>query len=57
MKEGRWKSSLTWEENNKMYTCIYLHEVDCEGMDWIMVAQNRDRLWALFNGVMKLRVP
>ena len=27
------------------------------GMDWIDVAQGRDRLWALLNGVMKLRIP
>jgi len=26
------------------------------GMDWIDVAQGRDRLWALLNGVMKLRM-
>jgi hypothetical protein len=26
-------------------------------MDWIDVAQNRDRWWALANVVMKLQVP
>jgi hypothetical protein len=34
-----------------------LQEVGCEGMDWIDVAQDRDRLWALVNAVMELRVP
>jgi len=27
------------------------------GMDWIDVAQDRDRWWALVNAVMNLRVP
>jgi len=27
------------------------------GMDWVDVAQDRDRLWALVNAVMNLRVP
>jgi len=30
---------------------------DVGGMDWIRVAQNRDRWWSLVNAVMKLRVP
>ena len=28
-----------WEDNIKMY----LHEVGCGGMDWIELAQDRDR--------------
>ena len=42
-----------WEDNNKMD----LKELGCEGMDWISVAQDRDRWRALVNAVMNLRVP
>jgi len=42
-----------WEDNIKMN----LQEVGCEGMDWIELAQDRDRWWALVNVVMNLRVP
>jgi hypothetical protein len=34
-----------------------LPEVRCGSMDWIDVAQNRDRWRALVNAAMKLRVP
>jgi hypothetical protein len=34
-----------------------LREIGFEGVDWIHVAQGRDRLWALVNTVMKLVVP
>jgi hypothetical protein len=27
------------------------------GMDWIELAQDRDRLWAVVNAVMNLQVP
>jgi hypothetical protein len=34
-----------------------LQKVRCEGMDWIDLAQDRDKWQALVNVVMKLRVP
>ena len=42
-----------WEDNIKMD----LQEVGCKGMDWIDLAQDRDRRLALVNVVMNLRVP
>ena len=42
-----------WEDNIKMD----LQEVGCRGVDWIELAQNRDRWRALVNAVMNLRVP
>jgi hypothetical protein len=41
-----------WEDNIKMD----LHEVGCGGMDWIELAQGRDRWRAVVNAVMNLRV-
>ena len=29
----------------------------CEGVDWILLAEDRDRCWELVNAVMNLRVP
>ena len=46
-------SSRRWEDNIK----LDLQEVGCGGMDWIELAQVRDRLRALLTAVMSLRVP
>jgi hypothetical protein len=42
-----------WEDNFKMD----LQEVGWRGMDWIDLAQDRNRWRVLVNAVMKLRVP
>jgi len=42
-----------WEDNNQ----VVLQEVGCGGMDWIELAQERDRWRAFVNTVMNLRVP
>jgi hypothetical protein len=36
---------------------IDLQEVGWEVLDWINMAQDKDRLWALVNAVINLRVP
>jgi hypothetical protein len=41
-----------WDDNIKMD----FQEVGCEVMDWIELAQDRDRSRALVNKVMNLRV-
>jgi len=41
-----------WEDNIKMD----LQEVGCGSMDWINLAQDTDRWWALVNVVMNFQV-
>ena len=47
------RPSLRWEDN----IMIDLQEVGCGGMDWIELAQDRDKWPVLLNAVMNLRVP
>jgi len=47
------RSRRRWENNIKMD----LQEVGSGGVDWIELAQDRDRWRALVNPVMNLRVP
>jgi hypothetical protein len=42
-----------WEDNIR----IYLRKIGWGGMDWIDLAQDRDKWRALVNTVMKLQVP
>ena len=42
-----------WEDDIKMD----LQEVGCGCIDWIELAQDRDRWWALVNAVMNFRMP
>jgi hypothetical protein len=48
-----WGPSCRWEDNIK----ADIQKVGCGGMDWIELAQNRDRWRVLVNAVMNLRVP
>jgi len=47
------RPSHRYEDNIKMN----LQEVGCEGMDWIDLAEDRDRWRAVVNTVMNLGVP
>jgi len=42
-----------WEDNIRMY----LREVGCGCVDWVELAQDRDRWRALVGAVRNLRVP
>jgi len=51
--KGPLRRKRRWEDNIKMD----FQEVGTGGMDWIDLAQDRDRWRALVNAVMNLRVP
>ena len=42
-----------WEHNTKMDR----QEVECEVMDWVDLAQDRDIRWALVTAVIDFRIP
>jgi hypothetical protein len=46
------KPKRRWEDNTEMD----LQELGCGGVDWIELAQDRDRWRALANAVLNLRV-
>ena len=52
-KRPQGRPSRRWEDNNTMD----LQEVGFGGMDWIELAQDRDKWRALAKAVMNLRVP
>jgi hypothetical protein len=54
--EGRrplWRPKHSWVDNIKMD----LGEIGWGGVDWIGLAQDRDKWWAVVNAVMNLWVP
>ena len=50
--EGK-RRKRRWEDNIKMD----VQEVGCGGMDWIELAQDRDRWRGIMNAVMNFMVP
>jgi len=52
-KRRRGRPRRRWEDNIWMD----LQKVGCGDMDWIALAQDRDRWRALVNAVMNIRVP
>jgi hypothetical protein len=52
-KRPRGRPRRRWEDNIKMG----LQEVECRSVDWIKLAQDRDRWRVIVNAVMKLLVP
>jgi hypothetical protein len=54
-KRPLWRTRSRWEDS----TCIKmdLQEMACGGMDWIELAQGKDRWWAVVNALMNCQVP
>jgi hypothetical protein len=46
-------SRRVWVDNIKMD----LREIQCDGMDWISLVEDRNQWWALVNTIMSLQVP
>jgi len=47
------RRSCKWED----YIRLDRREIECEVVDWIHIAENRDQWCALVNSVMNLQVP
>jgi hypothetical protein len=54
LKEGNHLED--WGRDGSIIVKIDLQEVECGGMDWIELAQDKDRLQAHENGVLNPRV-
>ena len=52
-KRPLWRPRRRWEDNMK----LDLQEVGCGSMDWIDLAQDRNRWRELVGTVMNIRVP
>jgi hypothetical protein len=50
---GGWSARRGWEDNIRMD----LREVECGYVDWMELAQDKDRWRALVSAVINLRVP
>jgi hypothetical protein len=48
-----WRHGRSWEYNIKMD----LKQIGCEYVDWIYLARDRCKRWAVVNADMNLRVP
>ena len=57
MYAGLWWGNLRETDHLEDNIKMNIQEVEFGGMDWIWLAQDRDRWRALLNAVMNLRVP
>jgi hypothetical protein len=53
MKRKLGRTRCRWEHNIR----VDLREIGWEGADWMNLAQDKDKGWAILNKVMNIRVP